>query len=85
MNRGNPIYPLTFAVFAVMLQVKLFVGDYRGRRLMAIEKIVGRTIAGAPKKSPEAPFGVARAITLALLVGLAALSGGLLLLVIAII
>ena len=52
---------------------------------MAIEKIVGRTLAGQPKKLPETTFGTARAITLALLVGFAALCVGLLLLVIAII
>ena len=52
---------------------------------MMIEKTIGRTLAGAPKKSPETTFGVAKVITLALVVGFAALNGGLLLLMMAII
>jgi hypothetical protein len=52
---------------------------------MMIEKTIGQTLAGGPKKSQETTFEVAQAITLALLVGFAALSGGLLLLVIAIV
>ena len=52
---------------------------------MMIEKTIGRTLAGQPKKSPETTFGTAEAFTLMLLVGFAALSGGLLLLMIAII
>ncbi len=50
-----------------------------------IEKTIGRTLAGQPKKSPETTFGVAQVFTLMLLVGFAALSGALLLLMIAII
>ena len=49
-----------------------------------IEKTIGRTLAGAPKKSEETTFGPAEVFTLALIVGFAAL-GGLLLLMIAII
>ena len=52
---------------------------------MLIEKTIGRTLVGAPKKSPETTFEVAKATTLALVVGFAALNGGLLLLMIAII
>jgi hypothetical protein len=69
---------------------------------MAIEKTVGRTLAGQPKKIPETTkellqlglylgpgcqtgFGVAKVITLTLLVGFAALLGAVLLLTIAII
>ena len=69
---------------------------------MAIEKTIGRTLAGEPKKTPETTtkllqlgfylgpgcqtgFGVAKVITLTLLVGFAALLGAVLLLTIAII
>ena len=52
---------------------------------MMIEKQIGRTLAGAPKKSPETTFGVAQVLTLMLLVGFAALGGAVLLLMIAII
>jgi hypothetical protein len=69
---------------------------------MTIEKTIGRTLAGEPKKIPETTaellqlgfylgpgcqtgFGVAKVITLMLLVGFAALLGALLLLTIAII
>jgi hypothetical protein len=52
---------------------------------MMIEKQIGRTLAGAPKKSRETTFGVAQGITLALTAGLAAIGGGALLLMIAII
>jgi hypothetical protein len=50
-----------------------------------IEKTIGRTLAGAPKKSPETTFGVAQVLTLMLLVGFAAFCGAVLLLMIAII
>ena len=67
-----------------------------------IEKQIGRTLAGAPKKIPETTaellqlgfylgpgcqtgFGVAKVITLMLVVGFAALLGAVLLLTIAII
>jgi hypothetical protein len=52
---------------------------------MAIEKVIGRTLAGQPKKSPETTFGAAQVITLMLLVGFVAVNGAILLLVIAII
>ena len=52
---------------------------------MMIDKTIGRTLAGQPKKTPETTFGVAQVFTLMLLVGFAALGGGLLLLMIAII
>ena len=52
---------------------------------MMIDKTIGRTLAGQPKKTPETTFGVAQVFTLALIVGFAALCGGLLLLMIAII
>jgi len=51
---------------------------------MMIERQVGRTLAGAPKKSPETTFGAAQALTLALVVGFAAFNGAILLLMIAI-
>ena len=38
---------------------------------MAIEKIVGRTLAGAPKKLREATLGAAEVLTPALTAGLA--------------
>jgi hypothetical protein len=50
-----------------------------------IEKQIGWTLAGAPKKSPETTFGVAQVLTLMLLVGFAAFCGAVLLLMIAII
>ena len=50
-----------------------------------IERQIGRTLAGAPKKIPETTFGVAQVLTLALTVGFAALGGAILLLMIAII
>jgi hypothetical protein len=69
---------------------------------MTIEKVIGRKLAGEPKKIPETTaellrlgfylgpgcqtgFGVAKVITLTLLVGFAALLGAILLLKIAII
>ena len=51
---------------------------------MTIEKVIGRTLAGQPKKTPETPFGVAQVFTLMLLVGFVALLVALLLLTIAI-
>jgi hypothetical protein len=51
---------------------------------MTIEKVIGRTLAGQPKKTPETTFGVAQVFTLMLLVGFVAFNGALLLLVIAI-
>ena len=50
-----------------------------------IERQIGRTLAGAPKKSPETTYGAAQVLTLMLLVGFAALGGAILLLMIAII
>ena len=50
---------------------------------MTIEKVIGRTLAGQPKKTPETTFGVAQVFTLMLLVGFVALLGALLLLTIA--
>jgi hypothetical protein len=52
---------------------------------MMIEKQIGRTLAGAPKKSPETTFGAAQVLTLALTVGFAAFCGAVILLMIAII
>ena len=52
---------------------------------MMIEKKVGRTLAGAPKKSRETTFGAAEGLTLALTVGLAAFCGTVTLLMTAII
>jgi hypothetical protein len=52
---------------------------------MTIEKVIGRTLAGAPKKTPETTFGVAQVFTLMLLGGFVAVNGAVLLLVIAII
>ena len=83
MNRGgNPSQPLTALLFAVMVTV---VGSSRKRKLMTIEKVLGRTLAGQPKKSPETTFGVAQVFTLTLVVGFGALLGAVLLLTIAII
>jgi len=52
---------------------------------MMIEKRIGRTPAGAPKKSQATTFGAAEEITLALTVGLAAFCGTVTLLMTAII
>ena len=49
------------------------------------EKRIGRTPAGAPKKSRETTFGAAEEVTLALTVGLAAFCGTVTLLMTAII
>ena len=51
---------------------------------MMIDKTIGRTLAGQPKKTPETTFGVAQVFTLMLLVGFVAFNGAVLLLVIAI-
>jgi hypothetical protein len=63
--------------------VTVVVGSSRKRKPMAIEKVIGRTLAGQPKKSPETTFGVAQVFALMLLVGFAALLGAILLLTIA--
>jgi hypothetical protein len=52
---------------------------------MTIEKVIGRTLAGQPKKTPETTFGVAQVFIIMLLVGFAAFLGALLLLTIAIV
>ena len=52
---------------------------------MMIEKQIGRTLAGAPKKSRETTFGAAEVLVLALSVGLAAFCVAITLLMIAII
>ena len=52
---------------------------------MMIDKVSGRTLAGAAKKGQETTFGPAGVITLALMGGFAAIGGGSLLLMIAII
>ena len=52
---------------------------------MATEKVIGRTLAGQPKKTPETTFGVAQVFVLMLLVGFVAFTGAVLLLLIAII
>ena len=51
---------------------------------MTIDKVIGRTLAGQPKKTPETTFGVAKVFTIILLGGFAALNGAVLLLLIAI-
>ena len=51
---------------------------------MTIEKVIGRTLAGQPKKTPETTFGVTQVFALMLLVGFAVFNGAVLLLVIAI-
>jgi hypothetical protein len=61
------------------------VDSARERKLMAIEKVIGRTLAGQPKKTPETTYGVAQVCTIMLLVGFAALVGAITLLMIAII
>ena len=50
-----------------------------------IERQIGRTLAGAPKKSPETTYGAAKVLTLALTGGFAAFCGAVTLLMIAII
>ena len=50
-----------------------------------IEKQIGRTLAGAPKKSQETTFGAAEVLMLALLVVFAAFCGAVLLFMTAII
>jgi hypothetical protein len=52
---------------------------------MIIEKQIGRTLAGAPKKSRETTFGAAQVLTLALTVAFAAFCGFVTLLMTAII
>ena len=52
---------------------------------MMIEKQVGRTLAGAPKKLQETTFGAAEKLTLALTGGFAAFCGAVTLLMTAII
>jgi hypothetical protein len=52
---------------------------------MMIERQIGRTLAGAPKKSRRTTFGAAQALTLALSVGFSAFCGAVLLLMLAII
>ena len=52
---------------------------------MMIEKQIGRTLAGAPKKSPETTYGAAQVLTLALTGGFSVFCGAVLLLMIAII
>ena len=79
---GNPLQSLTALLFVVMVTV---VGSSRKRKLMTIEKVIGRTLAGQPKKTPETTFGVAQVFTLMLLVGFVAFNGAILLLMIAII
>ena len=51
---------------------------------MAIDKVIGRTLAGQPKKTPETTFGVAKVFTIMLLGGFVALNVALLVLLIAI-
>ena len=52
---------------------------------MAIERQIGRTLAGAPKKSEETTFGAAEVLVLALIVVFAVFCGALLLFMTAII
>ena len=67
------------------LQARQTPGLVEERRLMMIEKQIGPTLAGAPKKSRETTFGAAEGLTLALTVGLAAFCGTVTLLMTAII
>ena len=46
-----------------------------GKELIMIEKQIGRTLAGAAKKSQETTFGAAEVLALALVVGFAAFCG----------
>ena len=71
---------MTALLFVVMVTV---VGSSRKRKPMTIEKAIGRTLAGQPKKTPETTFGVAKVFALMLLVGFVAFNGAVLLLVIA--
>ena len=81
MNRGgNLSQPLTVLLFVVMVTV---VDSARERKLMAIEKVIGRTLAGQPKKTPETTFGVAKVFTIMLLGGFVVLNVALLVLMIA--
>ena len=52
---------------------------------MMIDKQIGRTLAGAPKKSQETTFGPAEVLVLALVFGFAAFCGAVLLFMTAII
>ena len=52
---------------------------------MMIEKQVGRTLADAPRKSQETPFGAPQVLTLALTVGSAAFYGGVIFLIVVLI
>ncbi len=84
MDRGgNPSQPLTALLFVVMVTVA--VGSSRKRKPMTIEKVIGRTLAGQPKKTPETTFGVAKVFTIMLLGGFVALNVALLVLLIAIV
>jgi hypothetical protein len=56
-----------------------------GKELMMIEKQIGRTLAGAPKKSQQTTFGPAEVLVLALVFGFAAFCGAVLLFMTAII
>ena len=67
------------------LQARQTPGLVEEGRLMMIEKQIGPTLAGAPKKCPETTFGAAQVLTLALTGGFAAFCGAITLLVIAII
>jgi hypothetical protein len=64
--------------------VPVAVGSSRKRKPMAIDKVIGRTLAGQPKKTPETTFGVAKVFTIMLLGGFVALNVALLVLLIAI-
>jgi hypothetical protein len=65
--------------------VTVAVGSSRKRKPMAIDKVIGRTLAGQPKKTPETTFGVAKVFTIMLLGGFVALNVALLVLMIAIV
>jgi hypothetical protein len=65
--------------------VPVAVGSSRKRKPMAIDKVIGRTLAGQPKKTPETTFGVAKVFTIMLLGGFVALNVALLVLMIAIV
>jgi hypothetical protein len=75
------LQPLTALFFAGMVTV--VVGSSRKRKPMAIEKVIGRTLVGQPKKTPETTFGAAQVFTLMLVVGFAAFLGAVLLITIA--
>ncbi len=68
-----------------LYSAKCLVEVVEGKELTMIEKQIGRTLAGAPKKSQETTFGPAEVLVLALVFGFAAFCGAVLLFMTAII